>query len=72
MTFEESLEKLNNIKDQLDSPDITLDASIELYKQSIDHTKNCIDLLKSTEGKIVVIKKEIDGILEKPLDIKED
>ncbi len=71
MTFEESLEKLNNIKDQLDSPDITLDKSIELYKESVDYTKNCLELLKSTEGKIVVIKNEIDKIIEKPLDEKE-
>lgn len=72
MTFEESLEKLNKIKEELESPDISLDKSIELYQQSVEHTKNCLDLLSSTEGKIVVIKNEIDKIIEKPLEEKED
>ncbi len=72
MTFEESLEKLNKIKEQLDSPDITLDKSIELYKESVEYTKICLDMLKSTEGEILVIKNEIDKIVQKPLDEKED
>lgn len=68
MTFEESLEKLSAIRDELDSADITLDRSIKLYEESVKYTKNCLDLLKSTEGKIVEIKAEIDKIVEKPLE----
>lgn len=72
MKFEEALEKLNNIKDRLDSPSVTLDESIELYKESVELTKTCMDLLKSTEGKIVAIKQEIDGLIEKPLITNEE
>ena len=68
MTFEESLEKLNQIKDKLESPDITLDESLKLYKESVDYTKICLDTLKSTDGKIAVIKSELDKLVEKPLD----
>lgn len=68
MTFEESLEKLSAIRDELDSADITLDRSIKLYEESVKYTKNCLDMLKSTEGKIVEIKAEIDKIVEKPLE----
>ena len=72
MKFEEALEKLNSIKDRLDSSNVTLDESIELYKQSVEYTKICIDLLKSTEGKIVAIKQEIDELIEKPLNTNEE
>ncbi len=68
MKFEEALEKLNKIKDDLENPEITLDESIKLYKESVDYTKTCLDMLKETDGKIVAIKAELDGLIEKPLD----
>ncbi len=72
MKYEEALEKLNKIKEDLDSPSITLDDSVKLYEESVKYTKICLDLLKETEGKIAVIKSEIDKIIEKPLtEIKE-
>lgn len=72
MKFEEALEKLNTIKESLENPNITLDESIKLYKESVDCTKICLEMLKDTEGKIVAIKSEIDGLVEKPLEVKED
>ena len=68
MKFEEALEKLNKIKDNLENPEITLDESIKLYKESVDYTKTCLDMLKETDGKIVALKAELDGLIEKPLD----
>ncbi len=68
MKFEEALEKLNNIKDKLENPEITLDESINLYKESVDYTKTCLEMLKETDGKVVAIKTELDAIIEKPLD----
>lgn len=68
MTFEESLGKLNKIKDELDREDITLDESVKLFEESVSHTKACLEILKSTEGKIAVVKTEIDKLVEKPLE----
>lgn len=67
MKFEEALSKLNEIKDKLENPDITLDESVKLFSESVNYTKICLDLLKETEGKITVIKSELDGLVEKPL-----
>ena len=50
MKFEEALEKLNKIKDDLENPEITLDQSINLYKESVDYTKTCLEMLKETDG----------------------
>lgn len=72
MTFEEAIEKLSGIKDQLERPDITLDESLKLYKESVEYTKTCLDLLKSTDGKIAVIKNELDALVEKPLNDIDD
>ena len=60
---------LNKIKEELENPDITLDKSLELYKESVEYTKICLDTLKDADGKILVIKNEIDKLIEKPLDI---
>ena len=72
MTFEEAIEKLNSIKEKLEEKDITLDESIKLYGESVEYTKICLDELKSTDGKIVAIKAEIDKLIEKPLDVSEE
>ncbi len=69
MKYEEALQKLNEIKDKLDNPEITLDESLALYEESVKYTKICLDTLKSADGKISVIKKEIDKLVEKPLDV---
>ena len=68
MKFEEALEKLNKIKDELENPEITLDQSINLYKESVDYTKTCLEMLKEADGKVVAIKAELDALVEKPLD----
>lgn len=72
MKFEESLEQLNNIKEGLENPEITLDESINLYSKSVEYTKKCLDILKETEGKITIIKEELDKIVERPLNISEE
>ena len=71
MKYEEAFEKLSNIKDKLENPDITLDESIKLYAKSVEYTKICLDILKETEGKITVIKNELGTLVEKSLDVEE-
>ena len=67
MTFEESYKKLVEIKDKLENPETQFDEALKVYEESVEYTKNCLDLLKSAEGKITVIKSEIDKLVEKPL-----
>ena len=67
MTYEQSIEELNNIAKQLEKPDIKIDEAISLFEKSIALTKACMEKLKSTEGKIVMLKKEQDKMLEEPL-----
>lgn len=72
MEFEKSLERLEEIKSMLERADVSLDESVKLYEESVNLTKNCIEALKETDGKITVIKTELDKIIETPLNQKED
>lgn len=71
MKYEDAFEKLKTIKEKLENPEITLDESIKLYSDSVKYTKICLDILKETEGKILVIKNEIDGLTQTPLEVED-
>ena len=71
MEFEEGLKKLNEILSKIESDEITIDESIKLYEESVTLSKNCMEILSNAEGKISVIRKELDKIIEKPLDDEE-
>ena len=68
MTYEQAIEELNKIAKQLENPEIKIDDAISLFEKSIELTKFCMDKLKETEGKIVMLKKEQDKMLEVPLE----
>ena len=68
MTFEESFSELEKIKEALENPETGFDEAYKLYSESVKWTKNCLDILKECEGKISVVKTQIDGLIEKPLD----
>ncbi len=70
MKLEEKLSELQKIAEQLDNADTSLDTSLELYKKSIELAKSCVDELNEAKGKIAVIKKEADKIIES--DVPED
>jgi len=68
MTYEQAVEELNKIAKQLENPEIKIDEAISLFEKSITLTKECMEKLKATEGKIVKLKKEQDKMLEEPLE----
>ena len=72
MTFEESLAKLESIKTELENPETSFDEAMKLYNESVGWTKTCLEILSECEGKITAVKEQIDGLIEKPLNIKED
>lgn len=68
MTFEENFSELEKIKLALENPETGFDDAVELYGDSVKWTKNCLDILNECEGKISVVKSQVDGLIEKPLD----
>ena len=56
LSFEDSLKKLEDIVDKLESGDIDLEKSVELYEEGMRLKSSCEEKLKKVEMKIKKIK----------------
>lgn len=73
LTFEEALQKLENIVRELEMGQIKLDDAVEAYEKAMKLKKFCEERLKEAELKIEKIEAGKDGSLElKPLDTEEN
>jgi exodeoxyribonuclease VII small subunit len=61
--FEESLKKLENIVDQLEKGDLTLEESLKLFEQGVKLSSSCKQELDTAEGKVQILVKQRDGSL---------
>lgn len=64
LSFEESLEKLEEIVNKLENGDVPLDDAIEEFKKAMDLVKVCNDKLNSAEETIAKIVQENGEIIE--------
>ena len=65
LTFEENLKKLEDIVDTLESGEIDLEKSVELYEKGMILKNNCEEKLKKVELQIKQIKLENNQIKKK-------
>ena len=61
LSFEEASKKLEEIVQKLESNVLTLDESVNLYKEGFELSLLCDRLLKEAEEKISVISEKING-----------
>lgn len=59
-TFEESLNRLQDISNSLESGDVGLEESIKLYEEGINLAKLCYTTLKDAELKVTELKKQLE------------
>lgn len=64
MTFEQALERLEEIVQKLESGNVSLDESIEIYQEGIMLSKKCSGMLQEAEGKVMAIINKEQDILE--------
>lgn len=69
MGIEEALEKLEKIADKLESSDITLDESLELFSEGTALAEECNKILSEGKGKLVLIKEKLNKISEEDFDL---
>ena len=62
LSFEDSLKKLEHIVEQLESGDVDLEKSVELYEKGMDLKNICEGKLKKVENQIKRIKVENNKI----------
>jgi len=61
MSFEQALEALERIVDDLEKGDVPLDQSIRIYERGEALKKHCDALLKAAEDKVEKIRLSRDG-----------
>ncbi len=59
-TFEESLKRLQEISDLLESGSVGLEDSVTLYEEGIVLSKKCFKQLQDAELKITELKKQLE------------
>ena len=72
LTFEASMQRLDEIVKQLEEGDVPLDASLALFEEGSHLLKTCNALLDTAEQKVVQLKKGNDGApVELPFETEE-
>jgi len=66
MNYEDALKELEQILSELEKGEVNLDEAIKLFEKSVELSKVCFDKIKTTEGKVEIIKKKLDEITIKP------
>lgn len=62
MTYEQAVKELEDILNSLENQDTSLDEAMKLFEKSVELSKICFDKIKQTQGKVEIIKKELDQI----------
>lgn len=72
MDFEKQISELENVVRMLESGDISLDESLELFEKGAKLTKNCQKMLDDAEKKVSVLLNDGNGNMEKKDFINEE
>ena len=66
LTFENALERLNQIVDQLESESVTLDQSLKLFSEGKQLAEVCQTQLAAAQERVQTLIKTSTGFEEKP------
>jgi exodeoxyribonuclease VII small subunit len=64
LSFEQALEQLETIAEQIEQGKIGLEESITKYEEGMGLVKQCRDILSKAEMKIQKLQERADGTLE--------
>jgi exodeoxyribonuclease VII small subunit len=62
MTFEESLNKLNELVDKLENSGLDLDENIRIYEEAVVLRDRCRAILEESERKVQKLMETADGL----------
>lgn len=68
MTFEDALERLENIVDTLSKGKLSLDEGMERFEEGIRLFRLCDEKLRSAEQRVSVLTQTQEGVEERPYD----
>ena len=58
LTLEEALMKLDDTIEKLQSEEVSLEESFELYKEGMDYVKLCSETIDQVEKKVLMLNQE--------------
>ncbi|MBX3298366.1 MAG: exodeoxyribonuclease VII small subunit [Acidobacteria bacterium] len=61
ITFEKALEELEKIVEQLESGDLPLEKSLELFETGVKLSRSCRERLANAERRIELLSRDGDG-----------
>ena len=68
-SFETSLQKLEEIVEKLEEPDLPLDKSLKLFEEGIKQARFCETRLTEAEGKVETLIRENEAFKKEPLEL---
>ena len=72
MEFEKLLSELQQVVEKLEIPQTGLDEGIALFNRGIELSKQCMQLLNESKGKVALLKKELDAVTSVAFDVDAD
>lgn len=72
INFEDAMKKLEEIANDLEKGDLTLDESVKKFEDGINLSKKCNDFLETAEKKITMLINNGNEIKEETFIPKED
>ena len=69
--FEESIEKLEKIANELEKGELNLDESVSKFEEGMKLSKECTKILEEAEKKISILVNDQNGISEENFDTNE-
>lgn len=71
-SFEEQMEELEKIVNELESGELNLDESVSKFEQGIKISKDCNKILEEAEKKITILVNKENEMQEKDFKVEED
>ena len=68
-TFEEMMNKLEEISQDLENGELTLDESMEKFEEGMKLSKKCSEVLENAEKKIKILIKDGEDIKEEDFNV---
>jgi exodeoxyribonuclease VII small subunit len=66
--FESSLSRLEQLADQMEEGDLSLEESLKAFEAGVKLTRECQQALQEAEQKVEVLMRQNDELLAEPLD----
>ena len=66
LSFDEAMERLEEIAEQLEQEEVSLEVAVSLYKEGLQLSALCREKLSAAEGEIVLLRKEAGLWQEEP------